>query len=366
MSPVTKTSSKKSELDIEMADILSNYGLDMVKEHFKEKNLIGDTESQDEPDTLTIEEAITQFFQSHKYTVHINEASRKTYLSEINSLKRELYHDLNKPITDLLEPTFIAEFLSKQENVHTRNKRAAVLRTFIKQVLPTIVRDNPNFFKLLAFQSPKEQVPKSLQRVEVQELIYLAKESTNLRNYTILCTLLGSGIRISELLNLKIGDVNPANQTLKVIPKGNKGEKGIRKINQKALKVLMNYINFTTDHLQDNEDLYIFPKTYNLKKDKGKGPRPLDARTVQLFVKNLVKQSETIDQTRKEHITPHCFRHTFAVHALESGVDIYTIQKLLGHKSIESTEVYLQLFDEQLSNAIEKHPFASFDVANFN
>lgn len=72
----------------------------------------------------------------------------------------------------------------------------------------------------------------------------------------------------------------------------------------------------------------------------------------------LIADAQTISIEEKERLSVHSLRHSFALFALEEGVDLVSISKLLGHKSLKTTTIYLQLFNDMLLKAIEKHPFA--------
>jgi integrase/recombinase XerD len=75
-------------------------------------------------------------------------------------------------------------------------------------------------------------------------------------------------------------------------------------------------------------------------------------------MKSIILETQSIPAEDKERLGPHSFRHTFAVQGLDAGIDIYTLAKLLGHESLNSTMKYLRMFDDQLKHAINKHPFA--------
>ncbi|EAO9488599.1 hypothetical protein AKL49_25300, partial [Salmonella enterica] len=86
--------------------------------------------------------------------------------------------------------------------------------------------------------------------------------------------------------------------------------------------------------------------------------------TVQKMLDGLISEAQTISPEEKERLSVHSLRHSFALFALEEGVDLVSISKLLGHKSLKTTTIYLQLFNSMLLQAIEKHPFARSLAAN--
>lgn len=170
-------------------------------------------------------------------------------------------------------------------------------------------------------------------------------------------TFLSSGIRLNELLQLKIGDIDTERQIIHVVGKGRKGAKTRRTINLLGLSILRNYIRFTfqaqiaTFTEEQLDGLHVF--------STDGGISAMSARTIQYIVKNLIKMATSIPKNMKSQYSVHTFRHCYAVYGLESGIDIYTLSKLLGHESIETTTIYLKLFEDQLKKAVEKHPFAN-------
>lgn len=78
----------------------------------------------------------------------------------------------------------------------------------------------------------------------------------------------------------------------------------------------------------------------------------------------LITEAQSISKEEKERLSVHSLRHSFALFALEGGVDIVSISKFLGHRSLKTTTIYLELFNSMLLEAIEKHPFAHSLAAN--
>lgn len=207
----------------------------------------------------------------------------------------------------------------------------------------------------------KPKLPKAFLPNQIQ---YLLNESKNtqpdFRNYAMIWTFLGSGIRNNELVNIQIGDISVRNQKIQVLPKG-KSTKQERFITQVALRVLMDYINFKYEHLKKSLSKEKYDKLYVFSLD---GHRAMSTDTVRDIVDKLIKRGEQKGIFPKDNgFSPHSFRHSFALYALEKGISIYKIKEYLGHSSIKSTEIYLELYDSQMVDSIEKHPFAQVELS---
>lgn len=161
-----------------------------------------------------------------------------------------------------------------------------------------------------------------------------------LRDSAILELLYATGIRCSELVNIKIKDINLDNRTVKIKGKGSKER--LIPFNSKSLEKITKYIKVERALIFDPEE-HLF---LNLNNEQ------LSSRTIQRIIKMFRKFLNI-----EKKITPHKIRHSFATHLLNEGVDIRTLQELLGHSSISSTEKYTHISITQLKDMCEKfHP----------
>ncbi|OMF61707.1 hypothetical protein BK139_05110 [Paenibacillus sp. FSL R5-0490] len=273
----------------------------------------------------------------------------------------------NQLVSEVTTPGFLADYLERAKNVNTRNKKAAFLRSFIKDTCLEFLdkkRINQIFDKrgVLQIRSTENDLPKAFTRNQILHLLNECRQSQNaIRNFTIIITFLSSGIRLDELVNLKVGDVFFDQKRLRVRPKGDKNAYHMRFIMEVGLIRLKDYIDFTYGHMLKKLSVGEYKALYLFSNNGGQ--KPLTGRAIEIMVDQLVKKLKgqgVIEKDKKLGI--HSFRHSFAIYALESGVDIYTISKLLGHKTITSTEVYLNMFDYQIQSAIEKHPLAKLSL----
>ena len=163
------------------------------------------------------------------------------------------------------------------------------------------------------------------------------------RNNVIIEVLYGCGLRVSELVNLKMSNLYADEQMLQVIGKGNK-ERWVP-INPHALELLENYIHLIRSHqpVQPGEEKYVFlnRRGYHL--------------TRQMVFTFLRKAAE--EAGIKKKISPHSLRHSFATELVENGADLRAVQEMLGHESISTTEIYTHLTRDTLRNTIASyHP----------
>jgi integrase/recombinase XerC len=161
------------------------------------------------------------------------------------------------------------------------------------------------------------------------------------RDKAILELLYGTGIRASELTGLRIENINFIDETVKVL--GKRGRERISPLTRKAVIAIKEYLS--ERGIPDDQTLPLF-----LNKDKGR----LSQRSLQRIVNKHIRKIAELTR-----MSPHTLRHTFATHLLENGSDLRSVQELLGHRSIASTQIYTHLTPERLKEAYRKaHPRA--------
>jgi integrase/recombinase XerD len=195
----------------------------------------------------------------------------------------------------------------------------------------------------LLLETPKiwQLIPDILSIEEMEHLLNQpdASHQKGARDRAILEVLYASGLRVSELCQLNIGDVDET--YLRV--KGKGGKERMVPIGQKAVMAIDRYLHFRGDVRAIGREDALF---------LGRGNRPIDRVSVWMLVKRYAKQAE-ITKT----IFPHTFRHSFATHLLDNGADLRIIQELLGHASISSTDRYTHVSCTHLHEAFQAfHP----------
>jgi len=274
-----------------------------------------------------------------------------------NTITSYLY-DLQKLNTFIKENNFssnpakikesvLKEFIYKISNEIKPSSQARIIsgikRFFDYLIVENILTENP----LENIETPKigYKLPVTLTLIEIDKLISsIEKKSKNkLRNIAIIETLYSCGLRVSELISLKISDLYFNESVIKVTGKGNK-ERFVP-ISKSAINYIDNYINKKRNFQKINkgsEDTLFL-------NERGSG---LSRVMIYIILDNL-----KIIADIKKKIGPHTLRHSFATHLLENGADLITIQNMLGHENIVTTERYLHVNRKHLVESISKyHP----------
>lgn len=151
-----------------------------------------------------------------------------------------------------------------------------------------------------------------------------------------------SGLRVSELVALDVSDADFLSETLRVMGKGNKER--LVPIGSHAMKALQKYRQQAAVH-----DGALF-----INKNKDPSKRRLSARSVQMLLKKYLAATDIGFE-----VTPHKLRHTFATHMLDHGADLRSVQTLLGHASLSTTQIYTHVTKERMREAYDSaHPRA--------
>jgi integrase/recombinase XerD len=257
----------------------------------------------------------------------------------------ESHHINDSPISISTET--IQQFIyetAKTVNARSQSRLISGLRSFFNYlVFEDYIASNP----LELIESPKigRKLPDTLSEKEIDELINaidLSKPEGE-RNRAMLETLYGCGLRVSELINLKISDLFFEEGFIKVTGKGDK---------QRFVPIIditQKYINIYRSDIRNHMIIKNgFEDTLFLNR-RGK-------QLTRAMVFTIIKQlAEKIGL--KKSISPHTFRHSFATHLLQNHADLRSIQLMLGHESITTTEIYVHLDKSHLTKIVEQyHP----------
>lgn len=246
-------------------------------------------------------------------------------------------------ITEEVIQQFIYEMAS-QVNPRSQSRLISGLKSFFNYL---IFEDYRNDTPLELIEVPKtgRKLPDTLSTLEIDSLIQAIDLSTpeGERNKAMLETLYGCGLRVSELISLKLSDLFFEEGFVKITGKGNKQR--FVPVGKSTIKIVTSYVNQVRVHLSIQKN---FEDTLFLNR-RG---RQLTRAMVFTIIKNLAFKIN-LNKT----ISPHTFRHSFATHLLENGADLRSIQLMLGHESITTTEVYMHLDRKFLSEVLKNyHP----------
>jgi len=260
--------------------------------------------------------------------------------------------NLKAYLKDLGEKTHTKGSNSGKIAVRTVARRLSALRQFYRFLLSENKReDDPTS----TIESPKQgrTLPKTLSESEVTTLIETAGAGGGADSIRLVCLLemlYATGLRVSELVGLPISAISEDNQFLMIAGKG--GRDRIVPLTDSAQKAITDYLNIRTQFIgpenQARQEQWLFPSRTS---DSGHLTRQRFAQ----LLKDLAYEAK-IDADR---VSPHILRHAFATHLLSNGADLRSVQKMLGHADIATTQIYTQIIGENLKKTVdEKHPMS--------
>ena len=280
------------------------------------------------------------------FSEHTLRAYHKDLLQFDNFLKAEKRSSLES-INHLLLRRFLAVLRSKNYSKTTIARKLASIRSFFK----FLIREGElvsNPFEMLRTPKQDKKLPHFLSITEVDVLLKTPDSSTvmGLRDMAIMETLYSTGIRVSELVGLDEGSIDFIAGMIKVQGKGKKER--LVPIGSPAIKAINEYIDSKSMSKKKEEKSVSRSETLFLNKYGGR----LTARSVARSLDKYLKVSGINLLT-----SPHTFRHSFATHLLDKGADMRSVQEMLGHSSLSTTQVYTHITTERLKNVYDKaHP----------
>ena len=260
----------------------------------------------------------------------------ESYASDLNQLSKWLSSN-DKTIEECNEidiNMFLAEKIEKGNLATSITRSLSSIKTFFNWLTyKNIIKINPSEL----IESPKigRRLPVNLSEEDVEKILQAPNLSSSygIRDKAMLELLYATGLRISELVNLKFNDIDFKRGIIKVTGKG--GKERIVPVGETALSWITSYIDNTREDLiVDNENIYLFLS------NRGK---QLSRKLCWSIISNYSKGS-----LNNKTISPHSLRHAFATHLLNHGADLRTVQMLLGHSSLSTTQIYTHVARERL------------------
>lgn len=277
----------------------------------------------------------------------LSDNSVSAYTADISKLSNYLIENESSATPADIDPDTIEAFvyhMSKKVAPRSQARMISGLRNFFDYLIFEDYRkENPT--ELIEAPKIGRKLPDTLSENEINEIIAqidLSKPEGE-RNRAMIETLYSCGLRVTEMIELKISDLFFEEGFIRVIGKGNKQR--FVPINTYMIKLIETYKNLVRSKIKIQKG---FEDTLFLNR-RG---RQLSRNMVFMILKDLTKAAG-IDKT----VSPHTLRHSFATHLLENGADLRAIQQMLGHESITTTEIYMHLDKSHLKKVVEQfHP----------
>jgi len=294
-----------------------------------------------------MEDKISDFLDYITKQKKYSENTSKNY--EIDILEFKEY--LNRESINYLDVDYdfikgyLMQLYNKKLSRASVSRKLSSLRSFYKYLFNNeFIKTNP--FKYVSTPKKEKKLPKYLGVEELELIFNIPNLLTPLgqRDKVILEVLYATGIRVSELVDIKISDIDFYRKEIRVLGKGNK----------ERIDPFGDYCLDAIDLFLEDGRKKILEKhhtscDYLIINEHGK---KITTRGVEKIIDNIVKKASL-----KKHISPHMLRHSFATHLLNEGCDIRTVQELLGHESLESTQIYTHVSNERLRSVYLKcHP----------
>ncbi|MFP4478140.1 MAG: site-specific tyrosine recombinase XerD [Candidatus Izemoplasmatales bacterium] len=278
-----------------------------------------------------------------KNTIQSYERDLKAYIEFIKDNYQ--FRDLN-----LIHKEHIQNFsrsLSRKNNSNsTITRKLSSIRSFHRYLTSENIVDK-DISRKIRKPKTKKSLPTVLNIQEIDRIIdltYQSEDALSLRNQALIELAYGSGLRVSELLNLKISDLHLNKGLVNILGKGNKER--IIPLNENAILALQKYIVEARPLLKAKKADVLFVNKFG---------NPLSRVGFFKLIKKIAEEAGI-----NKVVSPHTLRHSYATHLLENGADLRTVQELLGHEDILTTENYTHVSKKQLAKIYNNaHPRAN-------
>ena len=265
----------------------------------------------------------------------------------IESYKNDLvlFNNYMKKNINSIDQNNIKEYLKYlKENNHSERSIArnlSSLRSFYKFLIINKYTDKNPMENITTLKISKK-LPSILSMEEVNKILDIQiTDDYSIRNKAMLELMYASGLRVSELVNLKIYDIDMTDDIVRTIGKGSKER--IIPIGDYAKNAIMNYLDIRDNFFKREINDYLFLNNHGKK---------MTRQGFFKIIKSIAKEKGI-----KKDISPHTLRHSFATHMINNGADLRTIQELLGHSDISTTQIYTHVSTKKIKDTFENyHP----------
>ncbi len=293
---------------------------------------------------MKIEDVISKYLEYVIKELNYSEETLKNYRNDLNNYctflknKKINYLTINKE--EIMAYLKYLDSLKYSNN--TTSRHLSSLRSFYNYLVE-IKMLKTNIYKRIRNPKVEKKLPNYLNIIEIENILESIEEKTkeDIRNKCLFEMLYSTGIRVSEASNIKIKDIDKGTLSIRIFGKGSKER--IVYYGNLAEKILNKYLEVRNEFLIKGDNDYLF---LNKNGDK------LSRSSMEYIINKI------IDKSCVNHkISPHVLRHSFATHLLDNGADLRSVQELLGHENMNTTEIYTHVSNERLKAAYLKyHP----------
>ena len=293
---------------------------------------------------MNIKDTIEDFINYCIFEKGLSDQTKESYKNDLEIYRK--YLEENK-IYNVLEITSdnIKEFIKERnkEEASTIAHNLTVIKNYHKYLLKeNLVKEDVSLY----IERPKLRkiLPKTLSIEDVDKLLNIKLETPfDYRNKAMIELMYGCGLRVSELINLEINDIDTINCIIRILGKGSK-EREIP-LGEYSIEYLKKYLNIRNELLKGKSCNKLFLNNH------GKGI------TRQGFFKILKKLLK--EKGLNEDVSPHTLRHSFATHLINRGADLRSIQEMLGHSDISTTKIYTEVSNDKVIDDYNNYHFRS-------
>lgn len=280
-------------------------------------------------------------------------ADRNSSLNTLEAYRRDLEDFTRwspKPLSENLASdveNYIQSLLSKGFQISTINRRISTLKQFFLFLLNEGIISNNPCLHIKSAKAPNT-LPKVISSNQMSEFLDCLKNTSDpshIRIRALLELLYASGLRVSELIKLPVNSIVSGTSTQPMILVKGKGNKErLVPLNETCLEALGEYLKIRENFVSSvKSSIFLFSS------------RSKEGHLTRQRVGQLVKEAAIEFGFSPSIISPHVFRHSFATHLLQGGSDLLTIQKLLGHSDITTTQIYTQVMPLSVYQLVEQH-----------
>lgn len=288
---------------------------------------------------------VKSFLNYLKVYKNYSELTIKNYYNDLTEFSIYIKKDLTRVKKEDIK-SYLKYLFDKDNSNRTVSRKISTLKSFYKYLKENdVIKSSP----ALSIKYPKadKKLPNFVPYNELESMINATKKDTFYERDDLIIELMyATGVRVSELVNIKLDDIDFETNSIRILGKGSY----MRTVyfGEYARDAIFKYMNgLRIKLLNGKESEYLF---------LNKNGNNITTRGIQKIIDKIVSETEV-----KTKVSPHTLRHTFATHLLDNGCDLRSVQELLGHKNINTTEVYTHVTSERLKDVYFKsHPRGRF------